>query len=53
MNDLIKLKDAQIEALQRENEKLRYRLSEASAILSEIAKEFEVVNPKILNNGGD
>lgn len=53
MNDLLKLKDAQIEALQKENEKLRYRLSEASAILSEIAKEFEVINPEILNNGRD
>ena len=51
MEDLLKLKDAQIEALQREVELLKSKVNEANSILSDILKDveqIEVINPEIV-----
>lgn len=48
MEDLLKLKDAQIEALQRQVELLSEKVNEANSILSDLLKDIEVNNPLIL-----
>lgn len=51
MEDLLKLKDAQIEALQRQVELLKAKVEEANSILSDILKDveqIEVINPEIV-----
>lgn len=54
MEDLLKLKTAQIEALQRELDIKTEKLNEANRLLSELAhvlevNNFEIINPVIVN----
>lgn len=51
MEDLLKLKDAQIEALQRQVELLKSKVEEANSILSDLVNEMEVEQFEIMQNG--
>jgi hypothetical protein len=47
MNDLLKLQQAQIEALQKRNTYLESELSKAKNLFQEFINEFEVIEPEI------
>jgi hypothetical protein len=47
MNDLLKLQQAQIEALQNRNAYLESELSKAKTLFQEFINEFEVIEPEI------
>jgi len=47
MNDLLKLQQAQIEALQNRNAYLENELKQAKDLFQEFINEFEVIEPKI------